>query len=114
MATITISGEYCSHGDIVAQLLCERLDYRHFDKNLMIGLAVQSGITVKQVNKLPDDKLRARSQVKRLFGDCAAPLSALLLAGLAPYTWLRSIVHPDPPLGELAWVEQNVELEAVR
>jgi hypothetical protein len=90
MATITISREYCSHGDIVAQLLCERLDYRYFDKNLMIGLAVQSGITVKQIIKLPDDKLRARSLVKRLFRDYAAPL------------------------GELAWVEHNVELEAVR
>jgi cytidylate kinase len=74
MATITISREYRSHGDTVAQLLCERLDYRYFDKNLMIGLAVQSGMSVNQVVKLPDDQQRARSLVERLFGNYAAQM----------------------------------------
>jgi CMP/dCMP kinase len=74
MATITISREYRSHGDTVAQLLCERLGYRYFDKNLMIGLAVQSGIALKEVINLPDDQLRARSLVERFFGNYAAPM----------------------------------------
>ena len=39
MPTITISRQFGSHGDTVAQLLCERLGYRYFDKNLMLGLA---------------------------------------------------------------------------
>ena len=39
MTVITFSRQFGSHGDTVAQLLCDRLGYRYFDKNLMLGLA---------------------------------------------------------------------------
>lgn len=80
MATITISREFGSHGDTVAQLLAERLDYRYFDKNLMTGLAVQSGLSLKQALNLPDEQKHARSLVERLFGNFAP-------AGGDPQTW---------------------------
>ena len=66
MPTITISRQFGSHGDTVAQLLCERLDYRYFDKNLMLGLAVQSGLPVKKLVDVSEEKPRARSLVERL------------------------------------------------
>jgi len=34
---ITISCQLWSHGDTVAQLLCDRLGHRYFDKNLLLG-----------------------------------------------------------------------------
>lgn len=73
MATITISRQFGSHGDTVAQLLCDRLDYRYFDKNLMMGLAAQTGLATEMVVDLPDDERRARTLVERLFGNYAAP-----------------------------------------
>ncbi len=73
MATITISRQFGSHGDTVAQLLCDRLGYRYFDKNLMMGLAAQSGLAPETVVDLPDDQRRARTLVERLFGNYAAP-----------------------------------------
>src|SRR5512143_1287990 len=73
MATITISRQFGSHGDTVAQILCDRLGYRYFDKNLMMGLAAQSGMTAEQVVDLVDDKHRARTLVERLFGNYASP-----------------------------------------
>ncbi len=39
MTVITIPYQFWSHGDTVAQLLCDRLSIRYFDKNLMLGLA---------------------------------------------------------------------------
>jgi len=73
MATITISRQFGSHGDTVAQLLCDRLGYRYFDKNLMLGLAAQSGLAPDMVEDLPDDQRRAKTLVERLFGNYAAP-----------------------------------------
>ena len=73
MATITISRQFGSHGDTVAQILCDRLGYRYFDKNLMMGLAAQSGMTAEKLVDLSDDKHRARTLVERLFGNYAPP-----------------------------------------
>jgi cytidylate kinase len=73
MATITISRQFGSNGDTVAQLLCDRLGYRTFDKNLMMGLAAQSGLAAEKVVDLPDNQRRARSLVERLFGSYSAP-----------------------------------------
>ncbi|MGE5603052.1 MAG: AAA family ATPase [Nitrososphaerales archaeon] len=83
MTVVTISRQLGSHGDTVAQLLCERLGYRYFDKNLMLGLAVQAGVAPYEVVDLSDEKHRARSLIERLFGNYAAPMSD-------PSTWAVS------------------------
>ena len=83
MATITISRQFGSHGDTVAQLLCERLNYRFFDKKLIEGLAVQSGLPPEKVVDLSDDRHRARSLVERLFSNYPAPMGD-------PGTWVAA------------------------
>jgi cytidylate kinase len=75
MSVITISRQFGSHGDTVAQLLCDRLGYRYFDKNLMMGLAVQVGMEAEEVVDFSDVKYRARSLVERLFGNYAVPMA---------------------------------------
>jgi cytidylate kinase len=80
MSAITISRQFGSHGDTVAQLLCDRLGYRYFDKNLMMGLAVQVGMEAEEVVDFSDAKYRARSLVERLFGSYAVPMAE-------PGTW---------------------------
>lgn len=75
MAVITISRQFGSHGDTVAQLLCDRLGYRYFDKNLMLGLAAATGLAPEKVVDLSDEKHRARSLVERLFSNYAAPMA---------------------------------------
>ena len=83
MAAITISRQVGSHGDTVAQLLCDRLGYRYFDKKLMQGLAAQSGLSPEKVVDLLDDSYRARSLVERLFSNYPAPMGD-------PGTWIIS------------------------
>ncbi len=50
----------------VAQLLCDRLGYRYFDKNLMLGLTVATGLAPEKVVDLSDEKHRARSLIECL------------------------------------------------
>lgn len=75
MAVITISRQFGSHGDTIAQLICERLGYRYFDKSLMLGLAVQMGLPPDTVVDLSDEQHRARSLVERLFNSFAMPMA---------------------------------------
>jgi cytidylate kinase len=75
MATITISRQFGSHGDTVAQILCERLGYHYFDKNLMLGLAVQTGLPPSQVESLSEEPRRARTLIERLFGNYTPPMA---------------------------------------
>ena len=74
MTTITISRQFGSHGGTVAHLLCDRLGFRYFDKNLMIGLAVQTGFPTEKVVDLSEEKPRARTLVERLFANFAPPM----------------------------------------
>jgi len=39
MKLVMISHQFTSHGDTAVQFQYNRLDYRYFDKNLMLGLA---------------------------------------------------------------------------
>jgi cytidylate kinase len=75
MTVITISRQFGSHGDTVAQLLCDRLGYRYFDKNLMLGLAAAKGMALETVVDLSDEKHRVRSLVERLFENYPAPMA---------------------------------------
>ena len=75
MTVITISRQFGSHGDTVAQLLCDRLGYRYFDKNLMLGLAAAAGLPTETIVDLSDEKHHARSLVERLFGNYPAPMA---------------------------------------
>jgi len=75
MTVITISRQFGSHGDTVAQLLCDRLGYRYFDKNLMLGLAAAAGLPPEKVVDLSDEKHRARSLVERFFSNYPAPMA---------------------------------------
>src|SRR5512136_812409 len=75
MTVITISRQFGSHGDTVAQLLCDRLGYRYFDKNLMLGLAAATGLAPEEVVDLSDEKYRARSLVERFFSNYPAPMA---------------------------------------
>ncbi|GAB4423870.1 MAG: cytidylate kinase-like family protein [Chloroflexi bacterium OHK40] len=74
MAAITISRQYGSGGREVAGLLCERLGYRYFDKELMAQLGDELGLTPAQLVDLPDHRHRTQSLIERLFASAINPL----------------------------------------
>ncbi len=68
MAVITISREYGSGGNEVARLVCDRLGYRYFDKELMAQLGAQMGLASDKIVDVPEDQHHVRSLVERFFG----------------------------------------------
>ncbi len=74
MAVITISRQYGSGGRELAGLLCERLDYRYFDKELMAQLGDELGLSPQQVVDLPEHRHRAQGLLERLFASAINPL----------------------------------------
>lgn len=84
MATITISRQFGSHGDTVAQLLCDRLGYRYFDKHLVMGLAVQAGLPVEKVaSVLAADQEPAQFQEMRNICILGVMFLSRILSGVA-------------------------------
>ncbi len=49
MATITISRQYGSGGDEIADLVCQTLGYRHFDKWQIARAAAEAGLSEKEI-----------------------------------------------------------------
>jgi cytidylate kinase len=74
MAVITISRQHGSGGHEVTRLICERLGYRYFDKELMVQLGAQIGLKPDQVVDLPEDKHHVQNLVERLFANAPNPL----------------------------------------
>lgn len=74
MAVITISRQYGSGGREVAGLICERLGYRYFDKELMAQLGDELGLAPEQVVDLPDHRHRTQGLLERLFASAINPL----------------------------------------
>jgi len=72
MAVITISRQFGSGGDQIARLVCERLNYRYFDKRLMASVAAEIGLSEAELVDFSEDEYRMRGLLERLIGRSAA------------------------------------------
>ncbi len=68
MAVITISRQYGSGGEEVAQHICEILGYRYFDKTMMAQVAAEMGLLEERVIDFSETDYRVRSFLDRLLG----------------------------------------------
>jgi cytidylate kinase len=68
MAVITISRQYGSGGDEIADRVCELLGYHHFDKRLLKQAAVESGLSDHDVIDYTEENYRVKSFIERLTG----------------------------------------------
>jgi cytidylate kinase len=78
MAVITFSRQYGSGGDEIAARVCEALNYRYFDKQLLIEAASQENLPAEQVVDFVvdyhEDSYKVRSIMDRLRGYRRAPV----------------------------------------
>jgi len=72
MTVITISRQYGSGGDQIAERLCKILGYQQFDKQMIIQAAVEAGISEKEVYDYSEDNHRVQSFLDRLFSRSSA------------------------------------------
>jgi len=68
MPVITISRQYGSGAVEVAQRLCDVLGYSYFDKDLMVRVAAEMGVSEEGVVDFSEDTYRMRNFLERLFG----------------------------------------------
>jgi len=68
MAVITISRQYGSGGDEIAEQVCDLLGYRLLDKYLLQQVAVEVGLSREEAVDFSEDHYRARSFFANLFG----------------------------------------------
>ncbi|MDX9955023.1 MAG: cytidylate kinase-like family protein [Anaerolineae bacterium] len=67
MAVITISRQYGSGGDEIAQRLCEILGYQYFDKKMMLQVAEQVGLSEHELVDFSEENYKVRGFFNRLF-----------------------------------------------
>lgn len=66
MAVITISRQFGSGGQEIADRVCELLGYRYLDKVLMTQVAAEVGLSGKEVAEFSEEKRKARNFLERL------------------------------------------------
>ncbi len=67
MAVITFSRQIASWGDEIAARACELLDYRYFDKQLMMETAAEVGLCEPEVVDFSEDRYEVQDFISKLF-----------------------------------------------
>jgi CMP/dCMP kinase len=67
MAVITISRQFGSGGDEIADRVCQSLGYRHFDKRLIARAAAEAGFSEQQDLDFSEENYQVRNFMERLF-----------------------------------------------
>lgn len=67
MAVITFSRQYGSGGDEIAVRVCEALDYRYFDKQMMVEAAASAGLCDAEVVDFSEDQYKVQDFIAKLF-----------------------------------------------
>lgn len=68
MATITISRQYASYGNIIAEKICESTGYYLFDKRLIAEAAVDAGLSDEEIVDFSEENYKIKGFFNRLFG----------------------------------------------
>lgn len=73
MTVITLSRQSGSEGNLVTEILCQRLGYQYFDKKLMAQLATEIGEIPGKFVDVSVDQHQAKSWLERAFGNFQSP-----------------------------------------
>lgn len=97
MPVITISRQFGSYGDAVAEMLCDRLDCRILDKGLMQRLAREAGLEFDKRVDQSEDRYRPWTLAERLLSRIGPP-------GRHPAIWADygSVVTREQAAAEMA------------
>ncbi|RPJ48846.1 MAG: cytidylate kinase-like family protein [Chloroflexi bacterium] len=68
MAIITISRQYGSGGDEIAEQVCELLGYQYFDKRMIARATADAGLSEQEIVDYSEENHKVRSFLDRLFG----------------------------------------------
>jgi cytidylate kinase len=66
MAAITISRQFGSGGDEIADHICQSLGYRHFDKRLIVRAAAEAGFSEQEGLDFSEENYKVKNFIERL------------------------------------------------
>lgn len=66
MAIITISRQYGSGGNEIAELICQKTGYRLFDKGILSMAAAEAGLSAEEVVDFSEDDFKVKNFMERL------------------------------------------------
>jgi cytidylate kinase len=69
MTVITISRQFGSYGDEIAQKLCGILGYQYFDKQLVMQAARESGLSDQEIVDYSEENYKVQTFLKRMLGE---------------------------------------------
>ena len=72
MTVITISRQFGSGGDEIADRLCELLGYHHFDKRMIVQAAAEAGLSEQEVIDYSEENHKVQTFMDRILGRSAA------------------------------------------
>ncbi len=84
MAVITISRQWGSLGDEIADLLCQKLGYQRFDKKMMVQVGQELGLAANVAKAVADYQPAAKNLLEKWFG------STQRITGGDPSSWTFS------------------------
>jgi cytidylate kinase len=67
MSVITISRQYGSGGDEIAEMICNKTGYRMFDKYILARAAQETGLSGQEIVDYSEDQYKAQTFFERLF-----------------------------------------------
>jgi cytidylate kinase len=68
MATITISRQYASYGNDIAEKICESTGYYLFDKRIIAKAAAEVGLSDEEIVDFSEENYKIKGFFERLFG----------------------------------------------
>jgi cytidylate kinase len=68
MAVITISRQFGSGGDEIAEIISKETGYRIFDKQLLVKATHEAGLSSQEIVDYSEDHYKAQNFLDRLFG----------------------------------------------
>jgi len=68
MATITISRQYASYGNNIAEKICESTGYDLFDKQIIAETATEVGLSNDEIIDFSEESYKIKGFFERLFG----------------------------------------------
>ena len=68
MTVITISRQFGSGGDEIAEIISKKIGYRIFDKQLLVKATHEAGLSSQEIVDYSEDHYKAQNFLDRLFG----------------------------------------------
>ena len=104
MAVITISRQFGSRGNEVAEKVCQKLGYHIFDKTQLTNIATEEGLSTQEIIDFSEDNYKVKNFLDRLLGR----------ANMAGQVQIHKISAGGVPITEMVEVTEETAVTLIQ